>query len=266
MLKTVGRQAASILAQQDSDRALAQARQFEAFNKRFAFVAHDIKNLASQLSLLLSNAARHSGNVEFQNDVIGTVRQSVDKLNRMLRQLHAGPDPADAEAVVDLARLLRGVVDRWVELDNPVVLDLQPETVAVRANEERLRAVIDHLVQNALDAVGKAGRVEVRFKGAGEMAVVEIVDNGPGMDPKFLSDRLFRPFETTKRSGYGIGVYESREYVNAIGGRLEVVSEPGQGTIMRIRLPKLAAARSSPPRQGRPSTPQPEQLDDQSKA
>lgn len=247
ILKTVGSQAASILAQQDTDTALAEARQFEAFNKRFAFVAHDIKNLASQLSLLLSNAARHAGNVEFQNDVIRTVRQSVDKLNRMLRQLHGGPGHAEAETAVDLASLLRDVVERWVKLDRPVFLDLQLRSAAVRANEERLKAVIDHLVQNALDAVGKAGRVDVRLREAGEMAAAEIVDNGPGMDSKFLSNRLFRPFDTTKRSGYGIGVYESRDYANALGGRLEVASEPGQGTIMRICLPRLAAARTSSP-------------------
>ena len=82
ILKTVGRQAASYLALQESDRALTEARQFEAFNKRFAFVIHDIKNLASQLSLILANTARHRGNADFQEDVIETVRESVEKIEQ----------------------------------------------------------------------------------------------------------------------------------------------------------------------------------------
>jgi putative PEP-CTERM system histidine kinase len=241
ILKTVGSQAASILSQQDTSAALAEVRQFEAFNKRFAFVAHDIKNLVSQLSLILSNATKHRGNVDFQDDVIRTVRQSVDKMNRMLRQLHAEPREAASEEPVDLAGLLRDIVAQQTKIDRVVFLDVPSETANVRADEDRLKAMVDHLVQNALDAAGEDGRVDVRLKEAGETMTVEIEDNGPGMDPRFMRNRLFRPFDTTKRSGYGIGVYESREYARSLGGRLEVVSEPGRGTIMRVCLPTARA-------------------------
>ena len=110
ILKTVGRQAASYLAQEETSKALAEARQFEAFNKRFAFVVHDIKNLVSQLSLILSNAARHRANKAFQDDMIETVRQSVEKMNRMLKQLHAEPGWSEPKAAVELTSLLRKVV------------------------------------------------------------------------------------------------------------------------------------------------------------
>src|SRR5262249_19636702 len=107
------------------------------------------------------------------------------------------------------------------------------------ADEERLKGVVDHLIQNALDAVGKKGRVEVRLRNEGRTAVIEIEDNGPGMDPEFIRDRLFRPFDSTKNSGYGIGAYESREYARSLGGHLEAISKPGQGTIMRMSLPRV---------------------------
>lgn len=236
ILKTVGRQAASYLAQQESDEALMEARQFEAFNKRFAFVAHDIKNLASQLSLILKNSARHRGNVDFQNDMIETVRQSVDKLNRMLRQLHAKPNPAE---LVDLSRLLSDIARQRRQADSPVTLDLQSDAATVAADENRLKAVVDHLVQNALDAVGANGHVEIRLRAFGAMAAVEIEDDGPGMAPEFVREQLFRPFASTKASGYGIGVYESREYARSLGGALEVISRPGEGTIMRMSLPTV---------------------------
>jgi putative PEP-CTERM system histidine kinase len=242
ILKTVGRQAASYLAQQESDEALAEARQFEAFNKRFTFIAHDIKNLVSQLSLVLTNAVRHRDNAAFQADVMETLRQSVDKLNRMLRQLHGRHKMAEPTTAVDLTVLLRDIVAHRSRVTDAISLKLQMTAATVVGDEERLKAVVDHLVQNALDAVGQDGHVEVRLTGAGKMAAVEIEDNGPGMQPEFVRDRLFRPFDTTKDSGYGIGVYESREYARSLGGMLEVLSQPGRGTIMRMCLPRVEVA------------------------
>ena len=242
ILKTVGRQAASYLVQQESDEALAEARQFEAFNKRFAFIAHDIKNLVSQLSLVLANAVRHRENAAFQADVIETLRQSVDKLNRMLRQLHERPKMVEPTAAVELSVLLRDIVANRSRATDAISLTLQLNSATVVADGERLKAVVDHLVQNALDAVGHDGHVKVRLTDAGKMAAVEIEDDGPGMQPEFIRDRLFRPFDTTKDSGYGIGVYESREYARSLGGMLEVVSQPGRGTIMRMCLPRVEAA------------------------
>ncbi|HZB90747.1 MAG TPA: XrtA/PEP-CTERM system histidine kinase PrsK, partial [Stellaceae bacterium] len=236
ILKTVGRQAASYLALQQMHEALTEARQFEEFNKRFAFVVHDIKNLASQLSLVLSNAARHRDNVDFQRDALDTVKRSVDKLNRLLRQLHNQPARDKARDAVPLARLLQDVVSARRQHHAHISLDLQAD-MAVAADQERLKTVVDHLVQNALDAAGAEGRIEVRLSGAGKMAVVEVADNGPGMDPAFVRDQLFRPFATTKGAGYGIGAYESREYARSLGGTLDVVTAPGHGTTMRMSLP-----------------------------
>ena len=246
ILKTVGQQAASYLAQQEADEALVEARQFEAFNKRFAFVVHDIKNLVSQLSLVLTNAAKHRSNVDFQNDALETVRQSIDKLNKMLRQLRAeppriGPQQAGPSKSVELAGLLGDIVAHQKQHHGGVSLNLQKPTALVAADEDRLKTIVEHLIQNALDAAGTQGSVEVRLADDGDMAAVEIEDNGPGMDPTFVRDRLFRPFDTTKDSGYGIGVYESREYARSLGGRLEVHSEPGRGTVMRFCLPMVDA-------------------------
>jgi putative PEP-CTERM system histidine kinase len=240
LLKTVGRQAASYLAEQEASEALAEGHQFEAFNKRFAFVAHDIKNAVSQLSLIVANAARHRDNAAFQEDANETLRQSVEKLNRLLRQLSVKAPSAAPVKAIALAPLLHKIVAGRRDLERPVVsLTVRAETIAVIADEDRLKAIVEHLVQNAVEAVGDDGLVHVRLSGAGKMAVLEVEDNGPGMDADFIRDRLFRPFATTKGTGYGIGVYESREYAASLGGRLDVVSRPGSGTIMRVTLPLL---------------------------
>lgn len=241
ILKTVGRQAASYLAEQEVADALTEAQQFEAFNKRFAFVVHDIKNLASQLSLLLSNAAKHRTNVRFQEDMLETVKQSVDKMNRMLRQLHAEPDKRLLPSAVELAPVLRQVVAGRDHAGPSVSLKLATDKVSVTADEDRLRSVVEHLVQNAIDAVGTHGKVEVRLTAEGRMAIVEVEDNGPGMETEFINEHLFRPFASTKDSGYGIGVYEGREFAQSLGGGLDVTSRPGQGTIMRLKIPAVAS-------------------------
>jgi anti-sigma regulatory factor (Ser/Thr protein kinase) len=128
----------------------------------------------------------------------------------------------------------KGLARAAVELESAQV----PATLA---HEDRLDHVIGHLVQNALDATAGGGSVTVRLRTEGSYVVLEVIDNGIGMSPEFVRDRLFKPFETTKPGGMGIGVYESTQYVAALGGRIEVDSTPGAGT--RVRP---AAARIGP--------------------
>ena len=117
----------------------------------------------------------------------------------------------------------------------------------MEAEPDRLASVVEHLLQNAQEATPDDGRVQVRLARDADAAcaVIEIEDSGCGMDAEFIADRLFRPFETTKgNAGMGIGVYESREFVRALGGRIEVSSTVGQGTLFRLTLP-LAAEQAS---------------------
>jgi len=105
------------------------------------------------------------------------------------------------------------------------------------------------LVQNAIDASGRAGRVAVLLKREDESAVIEVTDNGVGMTPEFIRDRLFRPFQTTKAAGMGVGVYESSQYVAELGGRIVVESAPESGTRVRVVLPTGASAAGLQPKE-----------------
>src|SRR5207245_1801549 len=90
LLKTAGRQAASYLGQIQVTEALLEARQFDAFNRMSAFVVHDLKNLVAQLSLLLRNAERHRSNPEFQRDMLMTVGNVVERMNKLSQRLRTG--------------------------------------------------------------------------------------------------------------------------------------------------------------------------------
>ena len=236
LLKIAGSQAASYLAQQEAANALMVARQFESFNRMSTFMVHDLKNLVFQLSLLLSNAEKHKNNPAFQQDMLETVELSVQKMKLLLQKLARGI-VVETPAALQLEHLLRQAIAAKSGVDPKPVLEVTDRDLAVFANPVRLERVLGHLIQNAIEATPKDGRVSVMLKRHIDSAVVTIIDSGAGMSEEFIREKLFRPFESTKAGGMGIGVFESREYVNELGGRLEVESQPGQGTTFRISLP-----------------------------
>jgi signal transduction histidine kinase len=178
------------------------------------------------------------------------VGHAVERMNHMMRQLRSGEAPVENPRPVDLAAIARRVQTLRAGGHRTVQIEARDGVVAL-GHEERLERVIGHLVQNALDAAGEQGHVKLRVRRDGEDAVVEVSDNGPGMSAEFLRERLFKPFETTKPTGMGIGAYESDQYIRGVGGRIAVDSEVGKGTTVRVMLrvpqsPLLTEAANSP--------------------
>ena len=244
LLKTAGRQAASFLAQMQATEALLEVRKFDAFNRMSAFVVHDLKNIVTQLSLLMKNAKRLHANPEFQQDMLMTIENSLDKMRQLMLQLREGATPTGTSFGVDLSRLAQGIEAGVSSRGRGIELELAGRVFA-RGHEERLERVIGHLVQNALDATGSDGRVWLRVDRHGGQARVEVGDTGHGMSQDFIRDRLFRPFQTTKKTGMGIGAYESFQYVRELGGSISVQSEPGSGTEVTLLLPLFEAQADS---------------------
>lgn len=243
LLKTAGQQAASYLALLEASEALTQARQFEAFNRLSAYVVHDLKNIVAQLALVVSNARRHRDNPAFMDDAIRTVDNTVGRMNRLLAQLRKGRFDSPATAPVRLEQCLQEVVARCSGTRPvPVLHCPAAEGLRVMADSERLASVLEHLVQNAQEATSPDGRVEITLDAQDSEACIRISDDGIGMTEEFIRTRLFRPFDTTKgNAGMGIGVYEAREFIHSLGGRMEVRSTPGEGSTFTILLPAASA-------------------------
>jgi putative PEP-CTERM system histidine kinase len=245
LLKTAGRQAAGHLAQMQATEALLEARKFEAFNRMSAFVVHDLKNIVTQLSLMLKNAERLRDNPEFQQDMLLTVESSLEKMRRLMLQLREGATPVGTGHGVDL----QGIVKRLqtlAEQQNRQLEVRKLEPVATRGHEDRLERVLGHLVQNALDATPAQGTVWIGVERSSGQVRVDVGDTGSGMTEEFIQSRLFRPFSTTKHSGMGIGTYESQQYIRELGGHIGVSSTPGEGTVMTVVLPLFEAERGTP--------------------
>jgi putative PEP-CTERM system histidine kinase len=239
LLRVAGRQAASYLAEDRAGRALAEARRFDEFNRRFAFMLHDIKNLVSQQLLVARNAERHAANPQFRADMVATLKESADRMTALLARLsQREPGPAEPLQRVDLAATIERVA-RSRRAQHPIhCLGVPAHAIA---HPQRLEQVLGHLLQNAIEASPPDAPVTLTVATDGEQVALTVADAGPGMSAGFIRDELFRPFASTKPTGFGIGAFEARQLVAGMGGTLQVESHPGEGTRFRILLPVAAA-------------------------
>lgn len=244
LLRTVGRQVASYIVENQAQRNLIETRQFEAFNRRFAFVMHDIKNLVSQLALITKNAEKHADNREFQRDMMLTLKDSVSRMNDLLARLQQHNIGKSESAPVDIVRLLRQCVDERRRSHQLLTFHCDLGAALVQGDEGRLEQVFIHLIQNAIDAAPQ-DMVDVTLQQEGGFASVCVTDHGIGMTDEFIRNDLFKPFRSTKAGGFGLGAYEAREIVRGHGGRLGVVSKPDEGSMFTVLLPLSNAGATS---------------------
>jgi signal transduction histidine kinase len=196
-------------------------------------------------------------------------------MTQLLDQLRANrPMPAAANAispVIDIKTLMEQLAVDWRLQIAGLRFDAPAVDVRVLAERDRLIAVLNHLIQNAADAAGAEGHVTLSLAvrvgqsaasaeeetPAPQWAEIVVADDGPGMDPAFVAEKLFQPLDSTKAAGFGIGAYQCRQQVREMGGRLLVDSVLGGGTRMIVRLP-LAMERTeiSRPEDSRTEVPQ----------
>jgi len=240
LLKTAAKQASGYLAQMQAAEALLEARKFEAFNKMSAFVVHDLKNIVTQLSLMMKNAQRLRDNPEFQQDMLDTVESSLEKMRKLMLQLREGEKPHGVSSGVDLEAIAQRLARAAAGKGRTLELELQAG-VSTRGHDERVERVIGHVVQNAFDATAQDRRVSLRLDQTGSQARVQVTDQGCGMSEEFIQNQLFKPFQTTKTNGMGIGAFESYQYLQELGGKITVESKLNEGTTVTILLPLFHA-------------------------
>ena len=235
MLRAAGRQAATHISEAQGQQALDDARRFDEFNRRFAFIIHDVKNLVSQLSLLARNAQRHADNPDFRADMVLTLQESVGKMNDMLARLSQHnkgrveePRPLSLRPLVDQVARTRA---------RQHCVEVSGDAPPALADPARIEQILTHLFQNAIDASAPDSPVELRLSADATAVIVEIIDHGRGMSAEYIRRDLFKPFSSSKAGGFGIGAFEARALAQAMGGRIDVDSKPGAGSRFTLRLP-----------------------------
>lgn len=247
LLKCLADQMAAGLRTVGLSGQLVRARELEAFQMMSAFLVHDLKNTASALSLTLKNLPRHFDNPAFREDALRTLSRSVQRVNELIARLSSlrgkielNRAPADLNQLVASARQLVG--------EHPhcrITEQLRPVPRAL-LDAAQIESVIVNLLLNAREAITGPGEIRIETEASERELQLTVTDNGCGMSAEFLARSLFKPFQTSKKTGIGIGMYQTKTIVEAHGGRITVQSEPGRGTQFRVCLPLGSAAKISP--------------------
>ena len=239
LLWTIGDQSAAALLNLRLSEKLRQAKELEAFQVMSAFFMHDLKNLASKLALVSQNMPKYYDNEEFRRDAMHTVSQSVDKIKGMCTRLSLLSQRLD---IIPQETRLEGLVQSTISRMNGVLrstveTDISDGLPLLPIDEEQIRKVLENLLINASEAMGEDGHIRVTTAERDGWVELSVSDNGVGMTREFMEKYLFKPFQTTKKQGMGIGLFHCKTIVEAYGGRIDVESEEGQGTTFRVMLP-----------------------------
>lgn len=240
-LSAVTAQVSSFVFHHEAGREVAENAQFAAFNRMSAFVLHDLKNVLAQIDLILCNAEQHKTNPEFIDDTFETLQHTKSRMEKMLRQL---TDKKEAQLSLQkvclVSTVIKAVIDKKCAGNLPIPsLKVKDEKELV-IDEEKFGNVIYHLINNAQQATADSGEVmvEVDVSEDQRYVCVTIKDSGEGMSQEFIETRLFKPFDTTKgNAGMGIGAYDAKNFVEKIGGILNVRSKLHEGSVFSLTLP-----------------------------
>jgi signal transduction histidine kinase len=221
-------------------------------------LVHDIKNMGFRLQMLLSNIDEHYDDPQFKKSVEELLRTTIERLDGMVERFSAHEDALLIKVALDLNGVIRdvatGATRRGGALEGASAVGAEHPTLSLAlgaipeiwGDPYYLRDALWSLIDNAIEATSAGGKVVVRsFTDVGRKpprAVVEIIDNGTGMSQEFLRDRLFKPFQTTKPQGVGLGLSTAAEIIRFHEGTINVLSQAGKpgGTIIRLIFPGIA--------------------------
>jgi putative PEP-CTERM system histidine kinase len=237
LLKTIADQVAGTILNIKMSQRLSQAKEREAFQTMSAFFVHDLKNLASKLSLTMQNLPVHFDKPEFRNDALRAISDSVAKINNMCSGLSILRQKIVLQtAETDLNGLVTNILNTLNGCKVSIRQDLNPLPKFLM-DSEQIQKVLTNLILNANEAIRNGGEIRVATEQKDRWIILSVSDNGCGISKEFVENSLFHPFKTTKKQGMGIGLFHSKMIVEAHQGRIEVESEPGKGTTFRVFLP-----------------------------
>lgn len=237
LMKTLAKQAALSIINFRLSEELAETREIAAVARISSFVIHDLKNLASSLSLLLDNAEEYIGDPEFQNDMIDATRNTLSKMKALIQKLKMIPEKQSLNAVSsDMLVLARETVSEFMRSRPGAAISCGGVRASTMVDQEEFKKVLLNLILNAVESVDRDGAINIETRSEAGKASISVKDNGCGMTTEFMTEHLFKPFRTTKGKGLGIGLYQCKQIIEAHGGTITVASAPGQGTTFTITL------------------------------
>ncbi|MFA7059610.1 MAG: XrtA/PEP-CTERM system histidine kinase PrsK [Pedobacter sp.] len=244
LMKTIARQASLAILHQTLSEQITQAREIEVIGNVATFVAHDLKNQVSNLSLIVENGAKHISNPVFQQDMLMSLGNTVEKMQKLIASLkNLGEKELYTPQLVNILELVKNTAALFTARK----IIVSGTAHLVRVDVEEIQKVVMNLLMNAVEASGSDEPIVMEVGASVGVPYIRVTDCGCGMTASFIRTELFKPFRTSKKNGLGIGLYQCRQIVDAHGGRIEVASVPGNGTVFTIWFSNAAAANDELP-------------------
>jgi putative PEP-CTERM system histidine kinase len=241
MLTCVGGHASASILSAQLSRRLLMVKELEAFQTMAAFFVHDLKNAASTLNLMLQNLPVHFDDPVFREDALRGVGKTVAHINHLVSRLSSLRHELKLQlAGTDFNAMVSLAISSAVGASSEQIVTEFSPIGEVQLDREQITKVITNLILNALESTPDKTTIHVATRQDQSWAIIAVTDKGCGMNADFISKSLFRPFQTTKKNGLGIGMFQSKMIIESHGGRIAVASEVGRGTTFQVYLPKPA--------------------------
>ncbi|HIJ86983.1 MAG TPA: PEP-CTERM system histidine kinase PrsK [Desulfuromonadales bacterium] len=237
LMKTISRQAFLAIMHQRLSEQVIHASEIQAIGNVATFVAHDLKNHVSSLSLIVENAARHIHNPEFQKDMLTSLGNTVTKMQKLIGRLKNLGEHSLNLRQVNLLELCEKTAHSLLE--GRIAVSGTSETAWV--DEVEIQKVVLNLLMNGIEASGKDEPVLLEV-GNAKAPFIRVSDKGCGMSSRYIRTELFKPFRTTKKKGLGIGLYQCSQIMDAHGGRIEVTSREEIGTVFTVWFADMSSS------------------------
>lgn len=229
--------------------ALIRSERLAAIGRMSAHVTHEIRNPLSSIGLnaeMLEDIAGDETNAEEARTLCRAIVREVDRLTAITDEylrFARLPRPVLRDTdIVGLVRAIEAFVRRDCEAANVnVQLELPSEAIRIHIDSDQIRSALLNLVRNAKESMPEGGNLTLSVRSADEELVLEVRDEGMGIDPQSV-DRIFDPFYSTKLTGTGLGLALTQQIISEHRGQLEVSSQVDVGTEFRIRLPQKTEA------------------------
>jgi len=221
---------------------LMDEKELETFHRMSTFIMHDLKNLTNSLFLLNQNAKINIDNPEFQRDAIKTIEDTITRMKGLIERL----SPASGNIRIQKKQVyLKSLVESAIKKiplteGKNVIIVSNMEHVDLplfNIDTEAMEMVFFNILINAYESIKEKGEITISALMHEDSIELKIVDNGSGMSKEFIEASLFRPFKTTKKQGFGIGLFQCKSIIEAHKGSIYIESEEGKGTASTVRLP-----------------------------
>ena len=237
LLEQACEQANYYLLQHQSDEELSELHLFDTYHQATAYIVHDLKTLQSQFSLLEKNAEKHKNKPSFIDDAIITIKHANQKIASLLERAQTRNLPSRTK--INVADSIKKAVLQRKNYKPIPQYSYQQDSYCL-GDADELETVLINLIKNAQEACASQDKIKIQLQQHSDKIEIDIQDTGVGMSERYLQEKLFKPFQSTKGvNGMGVGLYQCHKIIQSMAGHIQVSSKQNEGTTFSIFLPNL---------------------------